>query len=116
MKYLTIIILFTFIFFFFYTVYCFVKPQDIGEKILEIKQGDTARGITNKLSENGIINNANLFYYYVKFTGKSKHLKYGKYFFKGSYSLIEVINQIKKGKVHLRKITIPEGYTTKKMG
>ena len=115
MKYLTIIILFIFSFFFFYTVYSFVRPHDIGEKILDIKQGDTARGITNKLYENGIICNTNLFYYYVKFTGKSKHLKYGKYFFKGSYSLLEVIDQIKKGKIHLRKITIPEGYTTKKI-
>jgi UPF0755 protein len=98
----------------FYSVYSLFLPIQVNETVIEIKQGESAQSIANKLFANHIIRSKNGFYFYSKITGSSKHLQQGKYLFNGSYTLFEVISLIKKGKIHLQRVTIPEGYSLRK--
>lgn len=115
MKLFSAFLLLIILFFLVYSIFLFFKPLFIHEVLIEIKNGDSAFSIAEKLYDNGIIRSKFWFYVYVRFTGISRNLSYGKYLFYGEYSLLKVIRKIKSGEIYLRKITIPEGYSIKKV-
>lgn len=114
MKLLPVILILIIFFFIGHGIILFFKPININETIVTIKSGETALSIAQKLYDKKIVRNKNWFYLFVKLTGVSKDLQYGKYLFFGKYSLIEVVEKIKTGEIYLKKITIPEGLTVKK--
>jgi UPF0755 protein len=92
-----------------YSYYLLKSPKDIKETVIEIKKGESAYSIADKLYNKNLIHSRRAFYWYVKLSGAQGELSYGKYLFKGKLNMLDIIRLIQSGKVLLRKITIPEG-------
>lgn len=90
------------------------SQKDISKTLVEIEKGSNVSQIASLLQKRGIIDNKTIFYYYLRLTRESHELNYGNYLFDGEYSMIQVIQKIKSGKVVLHKLTIPEGLTKEK--
>lgn len=114
MKNLTYIILLIVLIFIVQSVYLFFKPVQLDEVFVTIEPGDSAITIAQKLSDKGIITSKAWFYIYVKVTGVTQDLSFGRYLFYGDFKLTEVVNKIKAGEIYLKRITIPEGLTVRK--
>ena len=81
------------------------------EITIEIPIGSTATGIAQILEDEGIIRDARVFKYYVKFKNEAGFMA-GEYTLKPSMNIAEVIEAIKTGSVMQEvafQITIPEG-------
>lgn len=91
-----------------------LKPADKSdntEKTVEIPIGSSVGTISMVLEKEGIIKNARVFKYYIKFRNESG-FQAGKYTLSPSMTLNEIIKTIKTGKMMKEvavKITIPEG-------
>jgi UPF0755 protein len=78
---------------------------------VEIPIGSGVTSIGNILEENGIVKNAHVFKYYVKFNNESG-FQAGNYDLTPAMTLDEIITSLKTGKVMMKaefKITVPEG-------
>jgi len=115
MKLLSAAIIVVILFFAIYGIFLFTFPLRVEETLIEIKQGESAFSIAQKLYNQSVVRSKNWFYLYVKLTESDRDLSYGKYLFHGNLSLVKVVSKLKQGRVFLRKITIPEGYTIKKV-
>lgn len=88
-----------------------VDPESDRQKKVEIPIGSSVTGIANILEENGIIKDARVFKYYVKFKNEAGFMA-GEYELKPSMTMPEILESLKTGKVMeelVFKITIPEG-------
>lgn len=85
------------------------------EKTVVIEKGSTSVMVARKLFGEGVISHPLLFRVVARIKGLDKNLKAGEYLFAPHISLIEVIDQMAKGEVLYRKITLPEGLTTAQM-
>jgi UPF0755 protein len=91
-----------------------LKPADPSNKKeipVEIPIGSSVSGIGQILEKNGIIKDAKVFKYYVKFKNEADFMA-GSYNLAPSMTLPEILSQLKTGKVMQEvvfKITIPEG-------
>ncbi|MFC1888080.1 endolytic transglycosylase MltG [Candidatus Cloacimonadota bacterium] len=114
MKTLFYILLLVILIFIIQAVTLFFKPIQLDEVFVQIENGDSAIKIAQKLADQGVITSKAWFYIYVKLTGVSHELSFGKYMFYGDYKLTDVVNKIRAGEIYLKRITIPEGLTVKK--
>lgn len=88
-----------------------VDPSNTEVKDITIPIGSSGRTIATTLEENGVIKNAKLFRYYVKFKNESG-FQAGHYQLSPSMEIDEIIASLKTGKVveePVFKMTIPEG-------
>lgn len=88
-----------------------VDPDSKEEKKIEIPIGAGVTNISQILEDNGVIKNARVFKYYVKFKNESGFMA-GEYVMTPSMTLPQIVNSLKTGKVMQKavfKITIPEG-------
>jgi len=88
-----------------------VDPDSKVEKKIEIPIGSGVSTISQILEDNGIIKDARIFKYYVKFKNESGFMA-GEYVMNPSMTLPQIVNSLKTGKVMQKavfKITIPEG-------
>lgn len=88
-----------------------VNPESKIEKKIEIPIGSSVTGISQILEENGIIKNAKVFKYYVKFKNESGFMA-GDYTLSPSMTIPTIIENLKTGLVNKEvalKITLPEG-------
>lgn len=85
------------------------------EKTVVIEKGSTSIMVARKLFDEGVISYPLLFRVVARIKGLDKNLKAGEYLFAPHISLIAVIDQMAKGEVLYRKITLPEGLTTAQM-
>ncbi|WP_254052820.1 endolytic transglycosylase MltG [Bacillus sp. V59.32b] len=88
-----------------------VDPDNKTAKTVEIPIGSSTGDISSILEENGIIKNARVFKYYIKFRNEAG-FQAGEYKLAPSMTLSEIVDSIKKGKLMQEatvKITIPEG-------
>ena len=98
----------------FFYVNSALKPadkKDQTEKTVEIPIGSSLDTISSVLAEEGIIKNAQIFKYYIKFRNESG-FQAGKYTLSPSMTIDEIVDTIKTGKMMkdvALKITIPEG-------
>ncbi|MBT2688017.1 endolytic transglycosylase MltG [Bacillus sp. ISL-47] len=86
-------------------------PESDQQKKVEIPIGSSVTGIAKILEENGIIKDARVFKYYVKFKNEAGFMA-GEYELKPSMTMPEILDSLKTGKVMEQlvfKITIPEG-------
>ena len=108
------------IFFFFYYLLIFTIFFDLlfskhkYDYTFFIKSKETLNKITENLYQQNIINNKFLFKLFVRITFAEKKLKAGEYKFYND-NIFEIISKLKKGDVYLRKLTIPEGLSTKEI-
>ncbi|WP_163101845.1 endolytic transglycosylase MltG [Peribacillus alkalitolerans] len=88
-----------------------VNPEDESLKSVEIPIGSSVSGISNILEENGIIKDARVFKYYIKFRNEAG-FQAGEYKLSPSMTFKEILASIKSGKIMqeaVLKMTIPEG-------
>lgn len=88
-----------------------VDPSSKKEKTVEIPIGSSVTGIAQILEDNGIIKDAKVFKYYVKFKNESGFMA-GEYAMTSAMTFTEIIESLKTGRVLeevVFKITIPEG-------
>lgn len=97
-----------------------LKPVDEGSKKtvdVNIPIGSSTTGIGQILEDKGIIRDARVFKYYVKFKNEAGFMA-GDYKMKPSMTLPEIVTSLKTGKVMqevVMKITIPEGKQLKQI-
>lgn len=88
-----------------------VDPANKKEKNVEIPIGSSASGIAQILEDSGIIKDAKVFKYYVKFKNESGFMA-GEYALTPAMTFPEIIEALKTGRIMeevVFKITIPEG-------
>ncbi|API90626.1 hypothetical protein J32TS6_00990 [Virgibacillus pantothenticus] len=90
-----------------------VNPDSNEEIKVTIPIGSSSSNIANILEENGVIKNALVFRFYIKFNNDS-NFQAGDYTFSPSMELSEVVDSLKSGKLMaepVHTVTIPEGKT-----
>ncbi len=102
----------------FFLVFLFVisAPADFPlNKIITIEKGATLKEIAGKFEREKIIRYPVLFDSFIRYSGREKDVKAGKYFFKERLSLFGAARRIINGEFGIAnvKITIPEGSTIK---
>ncbi len=79
------------------------------EKIFIIKPGQSLKYIAANLEKESLISNSTWFTLFTKFKKADKKLQAGEYLLSASQPPEQILKILKKGKVKLYKITIPEG-------
>lgn len=119
-----ILIFFFFVFFLLISLggyYCYTAIQysNTEAQTLEVASGASLRRIAQDLQNQGVIYNARVFEYFVRFLGsrdgKPAALKSGEYEFKPGQDFFSVVDQMLDGKVKQYSFTIPEGYSLKQI-
>lgn len=91
-----------------------LEPVDADskqQKKVDIPIGSSVTGISERLEASGVIKNAKVFKYYVKFKNESGFMA-GEYELSPSMEISEIVNRLKTGKVLQQSafnLTIPEG-------
>lgn len=100
---------------FFYD-YAIHQPMPVDKDILFLVQkGDSLNKIAKKLKEYGLIKNEYLFIFYSRINKIYPQVKAGEYLFDKNISLVQLSEKLISGKVYLRKITFPEGLTSREI-
>jgi UPF0755 protein len=95
-------------------VYTFLSTppnQQAVEKIVVIERGMSLRLVAERLEQNGVITDKNLFMILARLSRNGKSIKAGEYKFTISMLPTEVLEILQEGKIFFRTATIPEGYT-----
>ncbi len=93
-----------------------VDTVDLTEKIVNIPYGYNSSQIRLLLEKEGIIRPYNIiFQLMTKFMNIDEKMQSGEYRFHSSQNLIQIIDQLVKGRVVLYRVTIPEGYQAKQI-
>ena len=79
-----------------------------GKVEIKIEDGDKTVEIAEKLADKSVIKSKYVFYYYVKFSGKS--IKAGDYLLPKNLNMIEVAKILSNGEKQVQKMVIPEGW------
>jgi len=82
------------------------------ETLVVVNKGATSGMVANKLASENVIKYPTIFKLFARIRGLDKNLKAGEYLFAPNMSMAEVMEQMNKGGVFYRKITLPEGLTT----
>lgn len=90
------------------------KKQD-KEVIIEVNNGEGLYHFTKKLDKAGLIYNKFLFKFTAVLMRHDKSLKPGEYILNTNMGNFTILDKVSKGQVFYRKITIPEGLTTKEI-
>ena len=81
-----------------------------GGKVVYVERGMPFRAIANRLETEGVIKSAKVFGWAAGAYGVKKKVKAGEYEFSGSLSMMQVLDALRKGRVKVYQVTIPEGY------
>lgn len=86
-------------------------------EIFEIEEGQGVKSIGKNLESAGLIKNKNYFYYYVWKKNIGSKLQAGKYELAKNMTIPQIAEKFTQGliKPEIKKITIPEGFTNKKI-
>jgi len=76
-----------------------------------IKEGDSMLQVVERLKGANLIKHGTGFLILGKIMQKDKHIQAGKYSFKKGMTLYSLLDELFKGKVMLKDVTIPEGFT-----
>jgi UPF0755 protein len=97
----------------------FIRPgeglrlEDDGSAYLEVRRGESARSVGKRLEEAGIIRNRYFWYLLSRFD--REYIKTGTYRLELPVSQVQLHAMLVSGRQLLRRVTIPEGITLKKM-
>lgn len=96
--------------------YVIHQPVSVNKDILFwVQKGDTLNKIALGLKARGLIKNEYLFILYSKINKIYPRVKAGEYLFDKNISLVQLSEKLVSGKVYLRKITFPEGLTSREI-
>lgn len=94
-----------------------LNPDDKKEKSVEVPIGSSVGNIAQILEDEGIIKDARVFKYYIKFKNEAGFMA-GTYELSPSMTFSEIVHELKTGKVMeepVFKVTIPEGKQLKEI-
>jgi len=74
-----------------------------------VEPGETATTITNRLQEQGVVNDAQLFRLYMRYTGVDAKLEAGQFRLSSDMGMIEIAQQLQSAQADEIAVTIPEG-------
>jgi UPF0755 protein len=80
------------------------------EKLFTVSPGQGLKQTARALQQAGLVSDALRFTLVARFDKKAKLIKAGEYFFSTTMTPREILNQMVEGRVHLYRLTIPEGY------
>lgn len=86
--------------------------QDETEIVYEVRPGAGFNTVAKELQEKGLIQDASLFKFFVKFRGQGGNLKVGEYLLRPNMTPSEVLSTITSGKSVARSFTVSEGLST----
>ncbi len=92
-------------------LYLIFIPHFADERIVNIRPGDNARIIGNKLVQAEIIKSRTMFVLLSKIRRVDRDLKTGSYIFGGRTNLWQTVSRLRYGKSEAIIITFPEGYS-----
>jgi UPF0755 protein len=101
-----------------FRVYIFLSTppqQQAVEKIVVIDRGMSLHLVAERLKEHEVITDQNLFMILARFYQQGKSIKAGEYKLTTAMLPLEVLNVLQAGKILLRSVTIPEGYTAEQI-
>ncbi|MGE0132194.1 MAG: endolytic transglycosylase MltG [Blastocatellales bacterium] len=84
--------------------------HEAAKKIITIEPGAKTSAIISRLHAEGVLEHEWLIRLWLRFFPNGKRFKAGDYEFKSPISAREVIDQLTRGSVATRNLTIPEGY------
>lgn len=87
-----------------------VDPESEQQVSFEIKPGETAATIGPRLEQLGLIHDATLFGWVVRYRGVDNALEVGEYQLSPSMTLDEIITELQHGRARGVLVTIPEGW------
>lgn len=89
------------------------KPGGFNEDVVfEVKQGDRLQAVSERLEEQGLIANGQIFRIAARYSGDDSRLKFGEYKLPAYSSMEEVLGLITSGRALAYQVTIPEGLTS----
>ncbi|MBC2711482.1 MAG: endolytic transglycosylase MltG [Desulfosarcina sp.] len=80
------------------------------EKLFTVSPGQGLKKTAEALRQEGLVSDALRFTILARLDKKDKLLKAGEYFFSTTMTPREILGQLVEGRVHLYRLTIPEGY------
>ncbi|MGA6925169.1 MAG: endolytic transglycosylase MltG [Desulfosarcina sp.] len=80
------------------------------ERLFTVVPGQGLKSTARALRQEGLISDALRFTILARLDKKDKLLKAGEYFFSTTMTPREILDQMVEGRVHLYRLTIPEGY------
>lgn len=80
--------------------------------IVEVERGEGLASITRKLEEAGAIESAAVFRLGARYTGLDQGLRFGEYEIAPDMSMEDILRQMNQGTTVVRRITVPEGWTS----
>ena len=87
------------------------SPTTVGqEKLFTIPTGQGLKQTARVLKQENLITDALRFTVWVRLKKQDKRLKAGEYFFSTSMTPNEILAQLVQGRVHLYRVTVPEGF------
>jgi UPF0755 protein len=90
-----------------------VRPMESAAagRLFMVSPGQRFSVIADNLQQAGIVNNPNKFKLLARITGRDRRVKAGQYQLSPAMTPNEILDRIVIGKVALRRMTIPEGYS-----
>ena len=85
------------------------------EVFVGVEPGDSTRTIAARLAAAGVVRDALTFRLAAWRSGRDRELKAGEYRFDVPLSVLDVLDKVARGRVHLRSVTFPEGLTIAQM-
>jgi len=82
----------------------------VQEKLFTVSPGQGLKQTADSLQQEGLVSDALRFTILTRLDKKDKLLKAGEYIFSSSMTPREILQQMVEGRVHLYRLTIPEGY------
>ncbi len=82
-----------------------------ANQFVEIPKGSTPNEIIEKLTNEGVLQNALPVQIYVRSFGDASRLRAGEYQFDSPITPLQVLKELEKGEQRMTKFTVPEGYT-----
>jgi len=114
-KFFSFVLILVVLFFLYYTIITLHQPYPIPNKTIVIEKGTSALRVAKELQHKKIIPSASLFLVVEKLLPSSKQLRYGKFNFSGWFSFMDVVKKLTSGEVVTNRITIPEGFTVRRI-
>jgi UPF0755 protein len=85
------------------------------DHLVVVKPGQQFHSLAKGLHEKGIIKNPDKFKLFARIKGYDKNIKAGEYNLSPSMTPGDILETIVSGRIHLRKLTIPEGYSLRQI-
>jgi len=89
--------------------------QRAREVVFHVRKGEPFRDVSRNLAGEGLLRFPKLFNVLAHLQGLDQRIKAGEYLFDSSWNPGEILSALCRGRVVLRRLTVPEGYTVKQI-